>query len=116
MKENVPEVEKLFGLVEDYSKTSIELFKLQAINKYAEVFSMVTSKIIIVLIASFFAICLNMALALWIGEMLGKIYYGFFIVSAFYLIIALIVWIFKKLWIEEPLQNSIIDNLMDTTN
>lgn len=113
MKEKMPEVEILFGLAEDYSKTSIELFKLQAVNKYAEVFSIVTSKIIIALIASFFAICLNIAVALWIGEMLGKTYYGFFIIAGFYFSVAIIVYLYRKLWIEEPVRDTIVDKMME---
>ncbi len=113
MKNNAADIEILFGLAEDCGKTSIELFKLQAIDKYSKVFSTLTSTIIVVLIAALFTLCINIGLAFWIGEMLGKIYYGFFIISGFYLIVALVVLVFKKSWIELPVRNSIIENLMD---
>ena len=113
MKNNAADIEILFGMVEDCGKTSIELFKLQAIDKYSQVFSTLASKIIVVLIFTLFTLCFNIGIAFWIGELIGKIYYGFFIVAAFYLIIAIIVYTSKKIWIEVPIRNSIIENLMD---
>jgi len=55
-----------------------------------------------------FFMILNIGIALWIGEMLGKSYYGFLILSGFYAILAIIVQIFSNRWIKKPIRNSII--------
>ena len=115
MKNNAADIEILFGKAQDCGKTSIELLKLQAIEKCSKIFSVLASNVVILLIVALFTLCLNLGVAFWIGEMLGKIYYGFFIVSGFYLMVAVIVYSFKKLWIEDPIRNSIIDNLMEKT-
>ncbi len=37
---------------------------------------------------------LNLGVALWLGEILGKVFYGFFVVAAFYILAAIIVHFF----------------------
>ena len=39
---------------------------------------------------SFFAFTMNIAVALWIGDLLGKNYYGFLIVAGFYALASII--------------------------
>lgn len=113
MKNNAADIEILFGIAEDCSKTSLELFKLQAIEKSAGVFSALASRIVVIILVALFTLCLNIGLAMWIGEILGKIYYGFFIIAGFYSFVATIVFLYRKLWIEEPLRDTIIDKMME---
>ena len=50
----------------------------------------------------------NIGLALWIGEVLGYSYCGFFVVAAFYLLLALLIYWFRNQWIKNPVSNFII--------
>jgi len=50
---------------------------------------------------------------LWLGELLGKSYYGFFIVAGFYALLALIFSIFRKQLIKNPVNNSIIEQVLE---
>ena len=113
MKNNAPDIEVLFGMVEDCGKTSLELFKLQAIEKYARIFSTLASRIVVLIFVALFTLCLNIGLALWIGEVLGKVYYGFFIIAGFYSLVATLVFLYRKLLIEEPVRDTIIDKMME---
>ena len=54
----------------------------------------------------------SIGVALWIGDMLGKASYGFFIVAGFYGIITLALQVFKKELLKMPLNNSIIFNFL----
>ncbi|MDQ3142421.1 MAG: hypothetical protein M3Q56_09275 [Bacteroidota bacterium] len=112
MDDNATAIESLFEKAEDYGKTSIELFKLNAIDKSAEIISSLVEKLVIFLVLALFVLVVNIGIALWLGEILGKTYYGFFIISAFYGLLALILHLFRHEWIKYPVSNSIITKML----
>jgi hypothetical protein len=59
-----------------------------------------------------FALVLNIGVALWLGELLGKNYYGFFIVAAFYLFTGMVLHFFLHNWIKKPVSNLIITQVL----
>lgn len=108
MEEKATMMESFFEKVEEYSKTNISLFKLKAIDKTADVVSTIVAKIAILIVIMLAVVLLNIALSLWIGESLGKSYYGFIIVAAFYVLIALILHLSGKTILKSPTNNYII--------
>ena len=106
-------IEELIEKGEQYGKTTLELLKLKTLDKSSDVVSNIVSWLIVVIFAVLFFLILNIGLALWIGELLGKSYYGFFIVSGFYALLALIFSIFRKQLIKDPVNNSIIDQVLE---
>jgi hypothetical protein len=108
MKNSATTIEKLIEKAEVYSKTTLELCKYNAIYKAADVFSSLAIKIVITIVVVLFSLMINIGLALWIGEALGSSYYGFFVVAAFYLALALIIYGFRNQWIKNPVSNFII--------
>ncbi len=103
----------LFENAGDYLETRLDLLKLQAVNKSSDVTSSIVSRIIILLIISFAMIILNIGLALWAGELLGKVYLGFFIVAGFYALIALVLHLFRHSWLKEPVSSMIIKKMLN---
>jgi len=101
-------IEILFQKAEDYSKTSIELLKLSAIDMSAEVVSSFAARFVIFMVVALFTLVINIGVALWIGELLGKLHYGFFVVAGFYAIVGALLYIFRDEWIKTPISNSII--------
>jgi len=85
-------IEPLLHKAEAYSKTSFEIVKLKALDKTATVVSTLISRLAVAVLIMFFVLALNIALALWLGDLLGKSYYGFLIIAAFYGIAAIIVF------------------------
>ena len=67
---------------------------------------------ILVVVISFFAFTLNIAIALWLGDMLGKSYYGFLIVAAVYALVAVILLIVHPI-IKNRASNAIIRELFN---
>jgi hypothetical protein len=108
MEENTSSIESLYEHIEAYSKTSLELYKLKAIEKTAEVTSSLASNVVVLSVVSFFILFFNIGIAIWLGELCGKIYYGFFIVAAFYALSALVIYSFRNKWIIKPISNTII--------
>ncbi len=112
MENAVKNIEMLYEQVKDYSNTTIELYKLTAVDKTAEVASSFSFRIAFLLIAAFFTLFFNIGLSLYIGELLNSNAAGFFIISLFYLVFALLLYIFRQSWIKTPISNLIIKELL----
>ncbi|MCX6286682.1 MAG: phage holin family protein [Bacteroidetes bacterium] len=112
MEDNAKLLESLLVKVTDYGKTSLELVKLKALDKTTDVVSsFIPVSAVFVIIASFM-LFLNVGLAFWLGEILGKIFFGFFMVAAFYLIIGGVLYLLMKNWIKKIACNYIIKLLL----
>jgi hypothetical protein len=105
-------IEPLFNKTEAYTKASFELIKLKALDKTADVTSAIISRSLFVMVISFFAFALNIAVALWLGDMLGKAYYGFLIVAACYALAGIILLILHP-FIKTRTNNAIIRQLFN---
>lgn len=101
-------IEILFEEATAYSKTTIELIRLVAISKTADLLSLITAGLVITLITAVFAVFMNIGVAMWLGEVLGKLYYGYFIVGGFYGLLALLLVGLRKQLIIRPINNAII--------
>ena len=106
-------LEPLFERVESYAKTNFELYKLKLINKSVTIISTLLSRGIVIMILSMFVISLNIGIALWLGDLLGKSYYGFFCVAGFYGIIGAIAYFFMHKYIKKRIGSSIISQLLN---
>ena len=105
-------IEPLLEKVETYAKTSFELLRLKALAKTADVTSTLFSRSLFILLVSFFAFTINIAVALWLGDVLGKTYYGFLIVAGFYALASIILLIVHPS-IKTRVNNTIIRQLFD---
>jgi len=114
MMENQPtSFEALFENAGDYLQTRLDLFKLKALDKASDTASSIVSGLTTVIIAIFALLLLNVGLSLWIGDLLGKIYLGFFIVAAFYILLAVIIHFTKDAWIKGPISTMIIKKMLN---
>ena len=101
-------IESLYEKAETYGNTTYELSKLKALATTTTVVTTLVSRMSVILMISMFALVLNIGIALYLGELLGKSYYGFFIVAAFYLVAGIILHFFLQRWIKKPLSDLII--------
>jgi len=113
MEDKATPLETLLDRAEDFSKTSIKLLKFKTIDRTAEIISTTVSWIVVVAVVALFFMILNIGIALWIGELLGKSYYGFFLVSGFYALLGIVILLFSGKWIRKPIRNSIISQLIN---
>lgn len=108
MENNANMIEVLFENATDYSKTSFELIKLKTLDKTSEMISsIIPHSVVFVFIASFM-LFLNLGLAFWFGQMLGQVFYGFFLIAAFYIVLGTILHFFMHTWLKKIIQNYII--------
>ena len=103
-------IEPLIERIEQYSKTSFELLKLKSLDKTADISSGLISRMLLVIVLSLFALTLNIAIALWLGDLLEKNYYGFLVVASFWALTAIVLFFLHPI-IKEHLNNSIITQM-----
>ncbi|MDR3705733.1 MAG: hypothetical protein P4L28_07510 [Paludibacteraceae bacterium] len=90
MEDNTMLVETLLVKATNYGKTSFKLVKLNALDKTTDVVSSIIPHLIVLIITSTSILFINLALALWIGELIGDVFYGFLLVGAFYALVTLV--------------------------
>ena len=113
METPVTLVETMFEKAEAYAKTTIELTKLKALETSAKLVTSFVSRVSVIVMFSLFALVLNIGIALFLGDLLGKTYYGFFIVAAFYLLAGILLHFYMHKWIKKPLSEMIIKQVLE---
>ena len=112
MENNTSTIETLFEKAEDYTRTTAELVKLKAVDKTADVVSSMLSRGAVSIVFVMFAFLANVGLSFWIGDLLGKDYYGFFAVSGFYLLVSILLYVFRDALIKLPVSNFMIVRML----
>jgi hypothetical protein len=108
MKEDPNLFDGLFKRVTEFSVTYIELLKLKSINRIIKVISGIFPDFIVSTFFVLFLLFINLGLALWLGDVLGKIYLGFLIIGVFYFIVGLVTRFFFRGWIKKVTANYFI--------
>jgi hypothetical protein len=82
--------------LKEYASKRIDLLKIQATEK-SSIFSGVIAYLVVLLVAfAFFIILFNFGIAFLLGKALNNTSYGFLIVASFYLLVMILIVIFKK--------------------
>ncbi len=112
MEPQVSSIKSLFDHVESYTKTTFELYRLKLIDKSIAVLSALISQLAVIIVMSLFIIVLTIGVALWLGELLGKSYYGFFVVAGFYLVAGIVLKNYLHKWLRKPISNAILKEVL----
>jgi hypothetical protein len=112
MEENGKLIESILESSAEFGKTTFELVKLKALDKTTDVVSSLFPSSIVFSLIVIFMFFLNLGLALWLGEILGKIYYGFFVVAAFYGILGIVMRLFMHKWLKKVAGNFFIKQVL----
>ena len=108
METTANSIESLFEKAEAYGKTTYELSKLKLLETTNIVVASLIAKLSVIIMISMFSFVLSIAISLWLGDLLGKVYYGFFIVAGFYLIVGIVLHFFLHSWVRKPISELII--------
>lgn len=113
MEDKINFLEPLIERAKEYGKASCELYKLKILDKIASTVSSFVSRGIVVIVLFLFLATLNIGVALWLGELLGKLYYGFFCVAGFYGIMGGVLYFWMHGWIKKRISNSIVLQMLN---
>jgi hypothetical protein len=112
METPVHAVEGLFEKIEAYSTSSYEIAKLKSLETTTLVASSVVSRLAVISVFAMFALFVNIGIAFYLGDLLGRNYIGFLIVSGFYLVAGIVLHFFLYKWIKTPISNFIITQVL----
>ncbi len=104
-------IELLFEKIEEYGITTFELTKLKLLKSTVLIAPSLFSRLIVILVIFVFTFILSIGIALLLGDLLGKLYYGFFIVAAFYLVVGIVLHFNLHKWIKKPVADSIVKQI-----
>jgi fatty acid desaturase len=105
--------ETLIERTEEYGRTSLELLKLKAVDKFSDGASSAASKIAGLFFFIMFFMLVSVGLALWLGDVMGKTWYGFFVVGGVYGILFAVLFFVKHNWLKKMVGNSIIKQMLN---
>jgi len=108
MEDNAKLIESLLDRAIEYGKTSFELSKLKAIDQVSDAVSSFIPRSLVFFILVSSVLFINIGIALWLGEILGKTFYGFFIIAAFYGVIGAILHFFMHNWLKKLFSDYIV--------
>ena len=111
LQEEFKKAEELAMHFKAYVETEIELFKLRFAEKLSKILSNFLALMVVIGVALLFVLFASLALAFLIGEWLGRISAGFFIVSALYLLMGVFIWKLRERLIRIPILNAILGQL-----
>jgi len=106
-------VESLVEKAEAYCKTNLELVKLRSVDKTAGVVSSAVSRTVAFLLIFMFLGMAGVGLSLWLGEIMGKTYYGFLCVAGLYALAGILLYVFKNNWIRKRVNEAIITEALN---
>jgi hypothetical protein len=112
MEDITTSIESLLEKTTQYGKTSLELAKLKIADKAIDIVSSLIPHSVVVMVIASFMLFLNIGLALWLGDILNKTFYGFFVVAAFYILSGIVIHFFMHKWIKKLVGNYFIKHVL----
>ncbi|MFH0841533.1 MAG: phage holin family protein [Bacteroidota bacterium] len=94
--------------IQEYIEAKLDLFKLQSAENISRVVSNVVVAVIVLLLGSLILFFLSFTAAYFLASVLNSNELGFLCVAGFYLILMLIILLFRKKIIDRPVIKSVI--------
>ena len=113
MQTDSDSIEGLFKKTGEYIETRIDLAKYKAIDKSSDIAASLITSVCLIIVAVVLIFTATVGVALWIGNMLGKNYYGFFIVAGFYALTMVVLYLCRHRWIKTPVSKLIIEKVIN---
>lgn len=111
--ESTSPIIKLVEDFESYLKTNVTLYKLTTIKKSADIVSGLVSTLVLLMVVMFFILMISVAASLWIGEILNSPYKGFLTISAFYVFLFIVFFVFKTQLLKNPTRNIVVKEILN---
>jgi hypothetical protein len=101
----------LVGDIEEYIEDKVDLVKLKTASKTGTAISGAIVALVTARLGLFIIIFLSLSAAYAIGEATGKSYLGFLCVAGFYILLAVLLIVFKEKMITMPIINSLLKKM-----
>jgi hypothetical protein len=112
----MPELKKLEELTDSlkrYILLNIEIVRLEATKHVSVIGSTVVGSFVVGISVFLFVFSLSIGLGFYLSALLGDSYSGFAIIAGFYFLLAIILFLGRKKFIEKPLRDKIIKKILE---
>jgi len=106
-------VDNLYKDVKEYLDLKYRFIKLEATEKTVKALSSIVFLIVILFLVSIVFLFLALALAFYLGRVWNDNYLGFTTVAGIFMFLALLLFIFRKSLIINPIQHNIIESIFN---
>ena len=109
---NVESIAQLIEALKDYVGLQKEYLKLDVIDKIVRLVTALTLTIVLVFVGIAFLFYLSFAIVYWLTPLIGT-GWAFFLIALAFLVLFLLVCIYRKPWIERPLVRFLTNTLLN---
>jgi hypothetical protein len=109
---NVESIAQLIEALKDYVGLQKEYLKLDVIDKIVRLVTALTLTIVLVFLGIAVLFYLSFAVVYWLTPLIGT-GWAFFLISLAFLVLFLLVCIYRKPWIERPLVRFLTNTLLN---
>jgi len=102
--------------IKEYIQDRLLLLKLDAVERGSKIIATIFTILIIALFSFFVLLFLSVMAAYLFGELLGQIFWGFGIVAGIYIILLVLIIIFRKKIIQKNIADIIIGIVFEKAN
>jgi hypothetical protein len=108
MEDQELDARKIVGKVRNYVDLRRELAILSAVKKGSQLFANLLTDGLVMLFGVITILFGSLALGFYLSELTGNTYSGFFIVTGFYLLLAILLYTLKDKYMEKHIINAVI--------
>ena len=109
---NVESIAQLIEVLKDYIGLQKEYLKLDVIDKIVRLVTALTLTIVLVFLGIAVLFYLSFAIVYWLTPLIGT-GWAFFLIALAFLVLFLLVCIYRKPWIERPLVRFLTNTLLN---
>ena len=100
-------IENLTGLIE----ARLELAKLELKEEIAKAGARIIAGVVLAFLLVMIIIFVSITLAAWLNYLLGSMFFGYLIVTGFYLLVLVLLIAFKAhIWLQQKIEGMLIDS------
>jgi ABC-type multidrug transport system permease subunit len=103
-------------VVEQYVRDRLLLFRLQATEKASHLIALMVSGILIGMVGFFIMIFLSIMAGYYFSEITGSLFYGFGIITLFYIVLFVVLLLFRKKYLHKWIVDTVVRIVMDNKN
>lgn len=104
---------ELKNLIVDYLQNRLELARLATFEKIAKIVAILFSGMILTILLFFSVLFISIVGGLFFSKLLDSILWGFTIIAGVYILLFVVLFIYRKTLIEKYIINTVIAVLMD---
>jgi hypothetical protein len=104
-------MDKLIGHVIECAETRFDLVAIDIQDKVSEILASMASIALVAMLLGFVVLLVSIGAAMYLSEYFESAFIGFILLAAFYLVVAVIVWVARARLVKLPVINAVLKKI-----